>query len=421
MAEQLPISPNWPRNVKTIAVVSVLLIAALTVWRFFEFVELFILAALLAFLLHPVVDTLRRWVRLPQAVAVLIAYILFVLVIGLLAVVIGALVQNQIGGFVANIQDTLRGLTLFFGRIFSSLTGASINLGGVRLQLPATQIDDVMPQFYESLVGQMTGFIGQGGSWVTGVAQTAFVTLIRSIVMIVLSIYLLVDGWRIFGFIQRAAQQLGYGDDARTLLDGFANIWKIYFRGQVLLAVIMAVLVSIVLFALRVDNPIALGIMAGLLELVPVLGHYIAMTITVVLVFFQPEPPLEMAPWLYALLVAGVLFGLQQIQGNVILPRVHGRTLAVHPVLILLGVLIGASFAGVLGAILAPPMLATLKLFVSYVWRKMLDLPPFVEMDDTANATTANATTANATTADATTNATTNINTNINAAHPRRD
>jgi len=411
MAEQLPISPNWPRNVKTIAVVSVLLIAALTVWRFFEFVELFILAALLAFLLHPVVDTLRRWVRLPQAVAVLIAYILFVLVIGLLAVVIGALVQNQIGGFVANIQDTLRGLTLFFGRIFSSLTGASINLGGVRLQLPATQIDDVMPQFYESLVGQMTGFIGQGGSWVTGVAQTAFVTLIRSIVMIVLSIYLLVDGWRIFGFIQRAAQQLGYGDDARTLLDGFANIWKIYFRGQVLLAVIMAVLVSIVLFALRVDNPIALGIMAGLLELVPVLGHYIAMTITVVLVFFQPEPPLEMAPWLYALLVAGVLFGLQQIQGNVILPRVHGRTLAVHPVLILLGVLIGASFAGVLGAILAPPMLATLKLFVSYVWRKMLDLPPFVEMDDTANATTA----------DATTNATTNINTNINAAHPRRD
>ena len=384
MAEQLPTSPNWPRNVKTIAVVSFLLIAALMVWRFFEFVELFILAALLAFLLYPVVNTLRRWARLPQAVAILVAYILFVLVIGLLAVVIGALVQSQIGGFIANIQDTLRGLMLFFGRLFSPITGASVNVGSVRLQLPAAQIDDVMPQLYESLAGQMTGFIGQGGSWVTGVAQTAFVTLIRSIVMIVLSIYLLIDGWRVFGFIQRAAQQLGYGEDVQMLLDAFTNIWKIYFRGQVLLAAIMAVLVSIVLFALRVDNPIALGIMAGLLELVPVLGHYIAMTITVILVFFQPEPPLGLAPWLYALLVAGVLFGLQQIQGNVILPRVHGRTLAVHPVLILLGVLIGASFAGVLGAILAPPMLATLKLFIGYVWRKMLDLPPFVEIDTTA-------------------------------------
>lgn len=384
MAEQLPTSPNWPRNVKTIAAVSFLLIAALMVWRFFEFVELFILAALLAFLLYPVVNTLRRWARLPQAVAILVAYILFVFVIGLLAVIIGALVQSQIGGFIANIQDTLRGLMLFFGRLFSPITGASVNVGGVRLQLPATQIDDVMPQLYESLAGQMTGFIGQGGSWVTGVAQTAFVTLIRSIVMIVLSIYLLIDGWRVFGFIQRAAQQLGYGEDAQMLLDAFTNIWKIYFRGQVLLAAIMAVLVSIVLFALRVDNPIALGIMAGLLELVPVLGHYIAMTITVILVFFQPEPPLGLTPWLYALLVAGVLFGLQQIQGNVILPRVHGRTLAVHPVLILLGVLIGASFAGVLGAILAPPMLATLKLFIGYVWRKMLDLPPFVEIDTAA-------------------------------------
>jgi predicted PurR-regulated permease PerM len=77
------------------------------------------------------------------------------------------------------------------------------------------------------------------------------------------------------------------------------------------------------------------------------------------------------------LIVAGVLFGIQQIQGNIILPRIHGRTLALHPVLILLGVLMGASFAGVLGAILAPPLLATIKLFSVYFWRKMLDAPPF--------------------------------------------
>jgi hypothetical protein len=96
-----------------------------------------------------------------------------------------------------------------------------------------------------------------------------------------------------------------------------------------------------------------------------------------VLVYFQPEPAAGMQPWLYTLLVAGVLFGIQQVQGNVILPRIHGRTLALHPVLILLGVLMGASFAGVLGAILAPPLLATMKLFSVYIWRKMLDIPPF--------------------------------------------
>ena len=385
MAEQLPVSPPWPRNVKTIVVVAFLLISGLTLWRFFEFVQLFVLAALLAFLLHPIVATLRRWARLPQAVAILVAYILFVLVLSLLATLVGASLQNQFGGFAENIQDTLRGLMTFVVRILSSLTGASIQLGGVRLQLPAPQLDEVMQQLYESLVGQMTGFIGQGGSLVTGVAQTALVTVTRAIFLIVLSISLRIAGVRVFGFLQRAAQQVGYGDDARLLTDAFTGIWKIYFRGQVLLAIIMGVFVSITLFVLRVDNPIVLGIMAGLLELVPVLGHYIAMAITVILVFFQPEPPLELAPWLYTLVVAAVLFGLQQIQGNVILPRVHGRTLAVHPVLILFGVLVGASFAGVLGAILAPPVLATLSLFIRYIWRKMLDLPPFPEASEPAD------------------------------------
>src|SRR5690606_3121517 len=114
-------------------------------------------------------------------------------------------------------------------------------------------------------------------------------------------------------------------------------IWHTYFRGQVLLALIMSIMVSLALFALRVDNSVAIGIVAGVLELVPVLGQYITMGITIALVAFQPSPPLGMQTWVYVLVVAGVLFGIQQIQSNVILPRVHGRTLALHPVLILLG------------------------------------------------------------------------------------
>lgn len=373
-------SPPWPRTVKTIIAVAFIVLAGLAFWRFSEFVELVILAALVAFLLHPIVNTLRRWVRLPQSIAVLIAYLLAVIVVGLLALILGASMQNQLGGLIENILESVRGLAAFAERMLVSLNAASIQIGRFRLQMPtSTAINEVMPQFYESLVGQASGFIGQGGSLVTGVAQTALVTLSRTIVMIVLSIYFLIDGERLFTFLRHAANQVGYGEDAALLLTAFANIWKTYFRGQVLLALTMSGLVSIALFALRVDNPVALGIIAGLMELVPVLGQYITMAITVVLVFFQPNPPGAMAPWLYTLLVAGVLFGIQQIQGNIILPRIHGRTLAVHPMLILLGVLIGATFAGVLGAVLAPPLLATFNLFGAYIWRKMLDLPPFDE------------------------------------------
>lgn len=372
-----PVSPPWPRTVKTIAAVTFLVLGALAFWRFFEFVQLFVLAALLAFILHPILAFLQRWLRLPRGVAVLVTYIFFVLVIGVVGLVVGALVQTQIGGLINNVLETVRGITSFVEQFLTSLANTSFQLGRFRLQLPPIQPNQVLPQFYESLVSQASDFIGQGGSLVTGVAQTALVTLTRGIVMVVLSIYLLLDGPRIFAFLEKTAQQGGYGADAAILIEDFQSTWNTYFRGQVLLALIMSGLVSAALFALRVDNPLALGILAGVLELAPVLGQYLAMAIIVVLVYFQPEPAAGMQPWLYTLLVAGVLFGIQQVQGNVILPRIHGRTLALHPVLILLGVLMGASFAGVLGAILAPPLLATMKLFSVYIWRKMLDIPPF--------------------------------------------
>lgn len=372
-----PVSPPWPRTVKTIVIVTFLVLSALAFWRFFEFVQLFVLAALLAFILHPILAFLQRWLRLSRGVAVLVTYIFFVLVIGVVGLVVGALVQTQIGGLISNVLETVRGITSFVEQFLASLTNASFQLGRFRLQLPPIQPNQVLPQFYESLVRQASDFIGQGGSLVTGVAQTALVTLTRGIVMVVLSIYLLLDGPRIFAFLEQTAQQSGYGADAAILIEEFQSTWNTYFRGQVLLALIMSGLVSAALFALRVDNPLALGILAGVFELAPVLGQYLTMAIIVVLVYFQPEPAAGMQPWLYTLLVAGVLFGIQQVQGNVILPRVHGRTLALHPVLILLGVLMGASFAGVLGAILAPPLLATMKLFSIYIWRKMLDIPPF--------------------------------------------
>lgn len=375
MTHRMHTSPPWPRNVKMIAAVTLLLGTALAFWRFFEFVELFALAALLAFLLSPVVNALRRWAQLPQVFAIVVAYLFFIAAVSLLVLIVGAAIQSQITGLVINVQETLRGLmdlTIWF---LTQLTAILRQIGGPRLQLP--QVDDLMPQFYESLAGQMSGFIGQGSSLVTGAAQTALVTVTRTIVLFVLSIYLLVDGAQILQFFQKAAEQLGYGEDAALLLADFTNIWKTYFLGQLVLALIMSVAVSVIFFALRVDNPIMFGLIAGLFELVPVLGQYLTMVVTVILIFFQPEPPGGLQPWLYTLLVAGVLFSIQQIQGNIILPRLHGRSLAIHPMLILLGVLIGASFAGVFGAILAPPVLATIKLFGGYTWRKLLDLPPF--------------------------------------------
>jgi predicted PurR-regulated permease PerM len=73
------------------------------------------------------------------------------------------------------------------------------------------------------------------------------------------------------------------------------------------------------------------------------------------------------------------MFLIQQIENTVLVPRIVGDALDLHALVVLIGVLMGTSLAGLLGAVLAAPVIATLKLFGTYIWRKMLDLPPFAD------------------------------------------
>ena len=84
-----------------------------------------------------------------------------------------------------------------------------------------------------------------------------------------------------------------------------------------------------------------------------------------------------MSPWELAAAVIILMLVVQQLENNLLVPRIVGQALDLHPLVVLVGVFMGASLAGILGAVLAAPVIASLKLLGSYTWRKMLDLPPF--------------------------------------------
>jgi len=68
---------------------------------------------------------------------------------------------------------------------------------------------------------------------------------------------------------------------------------------------------------------------------------------------------------------------IQQLENHLLVPRIVGWALDLHPIIVIVGLFVGASLAGILGAILAAPVVASLKLFGTYAWRKLFDLPPF--------------------------------------------
>ena len=128
-----------------------------------------------------------------------------------------------------------------------------------------------------------------------------------------------------------------------------------------------------------VQNALALGLLSGLLEFVPVVGPVIGSAAAVIVAFFQPANYLGLTSLQFALAVLAVMFVIQQLENNILVPRIVGEALDLHPLLVIVGVFMGASVAGILGAIMAAPLLASLKLLGIYAWRKLFDLPPFAD------------------------------------------
>ena len=162
-----------------------------------------------------------------------------------------------------------------------------------------------------------------------------------------------------------------------VLLINFVLIYLQFKRVSLAAVIFLAVWIS--LSILGVQNAFGLGVLSGLLEFLPVIGPFIGTAAAVLVAFFQPDNYLGLDPVYYALLVLGVMMLIQQIENNLLVPRIVGGALDLHALLVIIGVFMGATMAGLIGAILAAPILASTKLLGTYAWRKMFDLPPFPE------------------------------------------
>ncbi|MGH2626766.1 MAG: AI-2E family transporter, partial [Anaerolineales bacterium] len=94
----------------------------------------------------------------------------------------------------------------------------------------------------------------------------------------------------------------------------------------------------------------------------------------VLVALFQGHNALGLSPLGFALVVAGAAFLIQQLENNILVPRIIGESLNLHPMIVFVGAIVGASMAGVLGVLLAAPVVATARLWLGYLYRKTVGL-----------------------------------------------
>ena len=187
--------------------------------------------------------------------------------------------------------------------------------------------------------------------------------------VVVLTTYLLLDVPRLSRFVYQFVPP-GKEPEVERFLASLSRVVGGYVRGQVITSACITVFTLVVLLALGVPNAVAFAVVAGIADVIPLIGAFIA-TVPPVLAAFQEDPT-------KALIVLGLLVAYQQFEDRILVPRVYGQTLNLPPIIVLVVVLIGAQLFGITGVLLAMPAAAAARVVLDYFLdrRKARFAPP---------------------------------------------
>jgi predicted PurR-regulated permease PerM len=280
---------------------------------------------------------------------------------------------GQIQSLIVSVQEILTNLPGFI----SDLSGRVFEIGPFKLDMHTVDLQAISQQllaYVQPLLGQTGNLLGTIAGGAAGILGWAFFILLVSYFVMSESSGLQRDLIKV--------DVPGYNEDFHRLGNELSRIWNAFLRGQFFIFTLAAVVFTILFSILGVKYAIGLAFMAGLAKFLPYIGPFITSTTIALVTFFQPAKLFGLEPLWYTVIVLVITSAIDNIIDNLITPRIMARALKVHPAAVLVTALIFANLLGIIGVVIAAPLLATVALLGRYITRKMFDLDPFPAGDD---------------------------------------
>jgi predicted PurR-regulated permease PerM len=340
-----------PRWVQLAVLPMLLLLAWFTLTAIGQVVFVFLLAGLIALVLNPLVQGLER-LRVPRFVGVFLVYLVFVAALVLVSAILWPPATRQLH----NLATALPNMTDPAGdtvqRLQRLADRAGLNLDvATQLRAALTAVAQRIPQFTGSVVD-------------VGVSVVRSTILL--IIIVVVSIYMLLDGRRIGRFVADHFP-------SRTASDGEEYVRRAkgavvgYIKAQVLLSAILGASVGLAMWFLSAIGAfpsggryaLFFGVWAALMEAIPYLGPVLAAVPPAVVAIF--DSPLA------ALWVIITFILIQEIEGHVLVPVIMGSRFRVHPLVVIFAVLAGGEIHGITGMLIAIPLIPLIRETIDFV------------------------------------------------------
>lgn len=332
-----------PSTAAVVRVITIIVSAALLLYAAFLVRQILILVLIAMFLavgLDPAVRSFGR-LGLGRGPAVLVVFL-------------GAILF--IGGFIASVTPPLvRQTQEVASQIPGYISDLSTRSENIRELDERYEISDRLRKSVDNLPAIVTGSVGGA----LGVAGRVGRTVFSILTVTILTVYFLLDLPRLIDGSKKllpASRRSRYEELMQPVLDRVSG----YIIGQLTVSLIAGVVSTIVMTIVRVPYPVALGMWVAIAALIPMIGATIGAVPAVIVGFFHSLPTG----------IATLIFFLiyQQFENYVVHPRVMRRAVDISPAAVILAALIGATLLGFVGALMAIPTAASIKVLAQEVW-----------------------------------------------------
>ena len=377
--EFYPPSPLWGNNAKLLIVSMAFVLAVFGTYLIRNVIAIAALAGLIAFLVAPIIRLGVRHLHIPRGIALLVAYlVVFVGTVGFGVLLARSIVESVIELDPIGLVDEVRmwllteadtnghvvvlGLTVDISAFLDSLQSSALPGDGQVTAIDAERILD---------------YLGAGFSGVKTAVGIVTALITSAIITTLVAMYLNADSGRMHD-ATLASFPPGYERDGHMMMAAQKSVWRGYLYGQLINSLITGTFVFVVLWFVGLPGAFLMGMIMVVLNMIPTFGPILAAIPGVLAALLSGStrwPELE--NYWFALIVIGIYLLVVQLQANIIAPRVMGTAVNLRPAVILVGLMVGFQVGGLLGSLLAVPVIASIRDIGVYIWRKLIDADPW--------------------------------------------
>ena len=310
---------------------------------------LFTIAAFLAYALAPAVHFFERFT--PRFIAISLVYLLM---FGVLVFIFYLVISTAIQQFTI-LAHTINTLIIPKEHATNSPLILTLKKFGITQQ-QLTLIGEQLTTYAERFSSSIFSFL-----------SSIIITVSNTFLIIVLSVYLLIDGQHIFELLEKNIPT-SEEKNIRFLLKTIQRVVGGYIRGQLLLSLTIALFVGVGMAIIQVPYPILLGVLAFILEFIPMLGIVITGALCVLFALIKG--------WLIAVIALIYFIIICQIEGNILSPRIVGKTVGLSPLISILALIAGAELYGLKGALFAAPIAGVGQALAIALWSNWKEAHP---------------------------------------------